>query len=247
MFTLEEGRSGYMRSGDNTRIRFSPIGHRDDLRQQTFDTEFHLPKRDMSVDATSRKPIKLALLMCDTPIPSVREEFGTYLDIFRTQLSLSNPDQSFPFTLDAFDVVGAQEYPDLNAPVSDGDGYRGILISGSGVYRSCPLVANGALNWYTYTAHTAHENVPWINKLVAWVSDTARIHPDIRLIGICFGHQIIARALGGVCERNPAGWEVGVTDIQLTNLGKEVFRTQESNIVRYPHFSRLLIIIFLNN
>ena len=85
----------------------------------------------MADDATSRKPIKLALLMCDTPIPTVREQFGTYLDIFRTQLQLSNPNQTFPFTLDGFDVVGAQEYPDLDSDGAE-EGYRGILISGSG-------------------------------------------------------------------------------------------------------------------
>ena len=72
------------------------------------------------------KPIKLALLLCDTPIPAVREAYGTYLDIFRKQLHESNPDASFPFTLDGFDVVDAQEYPDLDA------GYAGVLISGSG-------------------------------------------------------------------------------------------------------------------
>lgn len=74
----------------------------------------------------SSNPIKLALFLCDIPTPAVREAYGTYLDIFRKQLHESNPDASFPFTLDGFDVVNAQEYPDLDA------GYAGVLISGSG-------------------------------------------------------------------------------------------------------------------
>ena len=81
---------------------------------------------------STRRPIKLALLLCDTPVPAVVKEYGTYLDIFRSQLQLSNPDDQFPFTLDGFDVVEAQEYPNLD----DGEGYRGVLISGSGVFAS---------------------------------------------------------------------------------------------------------------
>ncbi|KAF4609959.1 hypothetical protein D9613_010549 [Agrocybe pediades] len=40
---------------------------------------------------------------------------------------------------------------------------------------------------------------------------------------ICFGHQIIARALGGECVPNGGKWEVGPTTIQLTDLGKQLF------------------------
>lgn len=38
-----------------------------------------------------------------------------------------------------------------------------------------------------------------------------RLHATQRpTIGICFGHQLIARALGGRVEKAPAGWGVGV-------------------------------------
>lgn len=81
---------------------------------------------DTSKIEPGAKPVKLALLMCDTPVPAVRATHGTYLDIFRKQLHGSNPDASFPFTLDGYDVVDAEQYPDLDA------GYKGVLISGSG-------------------------------------------------------------------------------------------------------------------
>jgi hypothetical protein len=48
-------------------------------------------------------------------------------------------------------------------------------------------------------------------------------HPQVRLIGICFGHQIIASALGGECVPNDGTWEIGVTDVILTPTGKQVF------------------------
>ena len=43
------------------------------------------------------------------------------------------------------------------------------------------------------------------------------------IAGFCFGHQIIARALGGECVPNDGKWEVGPTAMQLTAVGKQLF------------------------
>jgi GMP synthase (glutamine-hydrolysing) len=39
------------------------------------------------------------------------------------------------------------------------------------------------------------------------------------VLGVCFGHQLLGRALGADVRRNPAGWEVGATSIRLTEAG----------------------------
>lgn len=73
---------------------------------------------------------KLALLICDTPIPTVKAEHGSYRDIFHELLKSSLPKKrGLPqkFTLDGFDVVNG-EYPTKRQL----EGYQGILISGSG-------------------------------------------------------------------------------------------------------------------
>lgn len=49
----------------------------------------------------------------------------------------------------------------------------------------------------------------------------------IRVIGVCFGHQIVARALGAKVGRNPDGWEAAVNDVQLTPKGQEIFRLKD--------------------
>lgn len=53
-----------------------------------------------------------------------------------------------------------------------------------------------------------YDDLDWLPPLRAWLRD---FHADgARLIGICFGHQLIADALGGRAERSTRGWGVGV-------------------------------------
>lgn len=53
-----------------------------------------------------------------------------------------------------------------------------------------------------------YDDLDWLPPLRAWLRD---FHAGgARLIGICFGHQLIADALGGRAERSTRGWGVGV-------------------------------------
>jgi len=103
---------------------------------------------------------------------------------------------SADFALDAFDVVNKMEYPPEDAE------YDGIFLTGS--------------------AFSAHEDLEWIKKLVGYTSNLARSKPHVKIFGICFGHQIIGIALGGTCTRGPQ-WEVGITNMQLTEIGQRIF------------------------
>ena len=51
------------------------------------------------------------------------------------------------------------------------------------------------------------ESLPWVGQLLTFIRavDAAR-QP---LIGLCFGHQAVARALGGQVARHAAGWGLG--------------------------------------
>ena len=66
----------------------------------------------------------------------------------------------------------------------------------------------------TGSRHAAYEDLPWIHWLEGFIRelDTRRIP----LVGICFGHQLIARALGGAVTKAPQGWGVGVHEAGLT-------------------------------
>lgn len=50
----------------------------------------------------------------------------------------------------------------------------------------------------------------WIRELEAFV--VALVEAHIPFVGICFGHQLLAKALGGTVEQASAGWGVGVSE-----------------------------------
>jgi len=54
---------------------------------------------------------------------------------------------------------------------------------------------------------------PWIERSAHWLGEAAA--REIPMLGICFGHQLIAHALGGLVRDNPHGVEVGTVPVQL--------------------------------
>lgn len=53
----------------------------------------------------------------------------------------------------------------------------------------------------------AYEDLPWIPSLEDFIRAVRAA--DMPLVGVCFGHQIIARALGGTVQKFKDGWSVG--------------------------------------
>ena len=51
-----------------------------------------------------------------------------------------------------------------------------------------------------------YEPLPWIEPLM----DFIRAAKDSRMVGICFGHQVMAKALGGHVEKSNKGWGAGL-------------------------------------
>lgn len=61
--------------------------------------------------------------------------------------------------------------------------------------------------------YSVYDEIDWIQELAAFVR---RVHDDQRkMVGICFGHQMIAQALGGKVEKAATGWGVGIKAVDL--------------------------------
>nr|KIR84665.1 cytoplasmic protein [Cryptococcus tetragattii IND107] len=75
----------------------------------------------------------------------------------------------------------------------------------------------------TGSKHTAYDTAnPFIPPLIQFVRSLASspTYQHLKLIGICFGHQIISIALGGACVQGENGWEIGVYGCHLTDQGR---------------------------
>ena len=66
----------------------------------------------------------------------------------------------------------------------------------------------------TGSRYGVNDGHPWIGELESFVAQLARA--GSQFVGICFGHQLLARVLGGDVARSGLGWGVGVTSNQVS-------------------------------
>lgn len=66
----------------------------------------------------------------------------------------------------------------------------------------------------TGSAAGVYEGDPWISDLLDWIR-TAK--GRTKLVGVCFGHQAMAQALGGRVEKSNKGWGVGLHRYQVAS------------------------------
>lgn len=59
----------------------------------------------------------------------------------------------------------------------------------------------------TGSAYGVYDDVSWMRPLKEWIGFAAE--HKVPMIGICFGHQVIADALGGDVRKSDKGWGLG--------------------------------------
>jgi len=109
------------------------------------------------------------------------------------------------FDVEGYDVVDGV-FPDT---VHDADGW---LITGS--------------------KHGAYEAHAWIPPLEDFIR--ASYAAGIPMIGVCFGHQIIAKAMGGRVEKFDKGWSVGLTDYHINGRTYAINAWHQDQVVERP-------------
>lgn len=101
------------------------------------------------------------------------------------------------------------DYPDMFARLLDGNGFtfRTYRV----VEGEFPATVSDCDGWLiTGSRHGVYEDHPWIPPLEDFIRRAFDAH--VPVVGICFGHQIVAQAMGGKVERYADGWAVGATE-----------------------------------
>lgn len=105
---------------------------------------------------------------------------------------------------------------EIQATLGDYDAMFGRLLADSGltfatynvVDLEFPQSVTDCDGWLlTGSKHGAYEDHAFIPPLEDFIR--AAFAADVPMVGICFGHQIVAQALGGKVEKYKDGWAVG--------------------------------------
>lgn len=92
-----------------------------------------------------------------------------------------------------------------------------------------------------------YESAPWIGALLDWIRAAKG---RTRLVGICFGHQAMAQALGGRVEKSERGWGVGLHRYEVVSTepwmspiaaALAIPASHQDQVVEKPEEARVLL------
>lgn len=97
-------------------------------------------------------------------------------------------------------------------------------------FPSSPLDADGWLiSGSKHGAYEDHAFIPPLENLIREITET-----DRPLVGVCFGHQVIAQALGGKVEKFDAGWSIGHTSYDINGEIFDLNAWHQDQVVELP-------------
>jgi GMP synthase-like glutamine amidotransferase len=123
------------------------------------------------------------------------------------------------------------DYPDFFETLLAG---RGLTFRRWAVLRSdFPESVHSCDGWLiTGSRFGAYEDHPWIPPLEDFIRDAYAA--QVPVVGVCFGHQIIAQAMGGKVEKFKGGWTAGPTDYDFDGEKLTLNAWHQDQVVQKP-------------
>ncbi|KAA0921144.1 type 1 glutamine amidotransferase [Aquicoccus porphyridii] len=86
---------------------------------------------------------------------------------------------------------------------------------------------------------SVNSGADWVARLEALVREI--IAAGIPLFGACFGHQVIATALGGTVGANPGGWVFGQVEVTFTDgRTMPIYASHSEQVLQLPEGAEVI-------
>lgn len=123
------------------------------------------------------------------------------------------------------------DFADLFQRLLGGNGFGFVVYNV--VDMEFPQAVSDCDGWLiTGSKHGAYEDHPFIPPLETLIRDIYAA--DLPLVGICFGHQIIAQALGGKVAKFDGGWAVGRQQYRINGQAYALNAWHQDQVVTRP-------------
>lgn len=126
--------------------------------------------------------------------------------------------------------------------------HKRLLVGRSFVFDTYPVLDNvfpsdphQAEGWLiTGSRFGVYEGHDWIAPLEQFLRTV--FDAGVPMIGVCFGHQILAQALGGKVEKFTKGWSVGAVQYDAINEGMPhtIMAWHQDQITRLPQSAKVI-------
>lgn len=91
----------------------------------------------------------------------------------------------------------------------------------------------------TGSRFSVYDEEAWIHRLGAFIQEL--FQAGKKIIGICFGHQLVAHFLGGKTAASDKGWGIGINKMSMTETGQFFAPKQETFNLVYSHRDQVQI------
>ena len=135
----------------------------------------------------------------------------------------------------------------LKADFGDYPAFFETLLAGNGFEFTTYVVVNNdfppdvqaADGWLiTGSRHGAYENHAFITPLEDFIRSAAAA--KVPMVGVCFGHQIMAQALGGKVEKFIGGWSVGANDYDFEGQTVTLNAWHQDQVTSVPKGAKII-------